>query len=119
MVVIRTIEDSAAFISLLNINPGILIIKIGATWCGPCTKSNPQIDTWFANMPDNVQCVQVDVDNNTEFCALMRRTKMLKGIPAIYCYVRGNISYIPDDLMVGSDSREIDAFFKRCLANIS
>ena len=44
---------------------------------------------------------------------------MVRGIPTILCYEKGNVSYIPADAVSGTDNKELDAFFDRCLAILS
>jgi len=39
---------------------------------------------------------------------------MVNGIPAIICYKKGNNTYIPDDIITGSDSTQLHLFFTRC-----
>ena len=40
---------------------------------------------------------------------------MVQGIPTILCYHTGNISYIPDDSVSGTDLQQIHDFFKNNL----
>ena len=39
---------------------------------------------------------------------------MVNGIPVILCYKKGNSTYIPDDIVTGSDAGELHKFFQRC-----
>ena len=39
---------------------------------------------------------------------------MVNGIPALLCYKKGNGTYIPDDMITGSDSTQLHQFFVRC-----
>ena len=32
---------------LLKANTGLVLIKLGATWCGPCKKIDPLIMQWY------------------------------------------------------------------------
>lgn len=110
-----TIENIGEFKRLQTINPGLLIIKFGAEWCGPCKKVQGNISEWFSMMPNNVQTVIVDIDESFEIYAYMKNKKMLKSIPAILMYKKGNDSYIFDDAVNTSNIDEINDFFKRCL----
>jgi thioredoxin 1 len=98
----------------LEKNPGIVIIKLGATWCGPCKKIKPVVDAFFASSPDNAICCDIDVDESYDLYSYFKSKKMVNGIPAILCYKKGNVSYIPDDSVTGIDPAGLDAFFKRC-----
>ncbi len=102
------------FLRLLEKNPGLVIIKLGATWCGPCKKIKPVVDAFFASSPDNVICCEVDVDESFDLYSYFKSKKMVNGIPVILCYKKDNTSYIPTDSVTGSDPTALDAFFKRC-----
>ena len=39
---------------------------------------------------------------------------MVNGIPVILCWKKYNTSFIPDDMVTGSDPSQLDTFFKRC-----
>ena len=102
------------FLHLLTLNPGLVIIKLGAEWCGPCKKIRPVLDAFFASSPPNVVCADVDVDESFDFYAYLKSKKMVNGIPVILCYKKGNLSFIPDDSVTGADPASLDAFFRRC-----
>ena len=112
--VITYFQDRSKFISLLEKNPGLVIVKLGATWCGPCKKIKPVVDAFFASSPDNVICCEIDVDESIDLYTYLKSKRMVNGIPVILCYKRGNVGYIPDDSVTGSDPLGLDAFFKRC-----
>ena len=112
--IITHIENRKEFMDLLQVNPGCIVLKFGATWCGPCKKIAPQVEDGFMNMPENVICGDIDVDESFDVFAFLKNKKMTSGgIPVILCYKKGNITYVPDDSVLGADPREIDAFFKR------
>ena len=111
---ISVIEDSNAFYRLLQHNTGLIIIKLGATWCGPCKVIKPNIDNFFATSPSEVICCDIDVDESIRFYSFLKSKKMVNGIPAILCYKKGNNTFIPDDSVVGSDLKQLHLFFTRC-----
>ena len=112
---INEIENMDSFKKILEINPGLVIIKFGADWCGPCKKIEGMVMDWFSKMPNNVQTVYVDIDESFEVYAFLKNKKMLNGIPGILMYKKGNIGYIFDDAVNNSNCKEIDDFFSRCL----
>jgi thiol-disulfide isomerase/thioredoxin len=113
-IVISYIENRTHFFKLLEKNPGIIVIKLGASWCGPCKKIKPVVDAFFASSPDNVICCDIDVDESFDVYAYLKSKKMVNGIPILMSYKMGNTSFIPDDSVTGSDPVALDAFFKRC-----
>jgi len=113
--IIRDIKDADHFKFVLGNNPGLVIVKIGATWCQPCVVSKPLVNAWFEKMPNRVQIVDIDVDKSAAFYSFMKNKKMVSGIPTILCYIRGNVTYIPDEIQVGSSIDKINFFFNQCL----
>jgi len=55
------------------------------------------------------------VDTCFELYGLYKTKRVAKGIPTIMGYYKGNEHYIPDDITVGSDEKETNAFFERCV----
>ena len=119
--VISKFDNRNEFIKLLKVNPGLVIMKLGAEWCGPCKKIKHVVDGFFATSPPNVICAEIDVDESCDLYAQLKSKKMVNGIPVILCYKKGNVSFIPDDSITGIDATELNNFFKRCgdhLANV-
>ena len=112
--VISEIESRKAFMLLLEHNTGLIILKLGASWCGPCSKIEKPVNDFFATSPEEVICGIIDVDDSFDFYAFLKTKKMVNGIPAMLCYKKGNNTFIPDDSVTGSDLGALDLFFKRC-----
>jgi hypothetical protein len=45
----------------------------------------------------------------------LKSKRQINGIPAILCFNKGNLSYIPDMNVVGADATQVNAFFKQVL----
>ena len=112
--IISSFSSRNDFMNLLKSNPGLIIIKFGATWCGPCKAITPVLEGFFATSPPNVICADVDVDESFDLYAFMKSKKMVNGIPAILMYRRGNTSFAPNDSVTGADPTALHNFFKRC-----
>ena len=112
--IISYFESREQFFHLLENNPGLVIIKMGATWCGPCKKIKPVVDEFFASSPDNVVCCEIDVDECDDLYSYFKSKRMVNGIPVVLCFKKGNTSYIPDDSVTGVDSVVLDKFFTSC-----
>ena len=113
-VTISKFDSRQDFLKLLLNNPGLVILKLGAEWCGPCKKIGPVLEAFFLSSPDTVICADIDVDESFDLYAYLKSKKMVNGIPVILCYKKGNTSFIPDDSITGADPVELDAFFRRC-----
>ena len=117
--IISFFKSRQDFLGLLQKNPGLVILKLGATWCGPCKKIKPVLDGFFASSPDNVICCDIDVDESTDLYSFLKSKKMVNGIPVILLYKKGNTTFIPDDSITGINPVELDNFFMRCATHLS
>ena len=112
--IITTFESRDEFFNLLKVNPGLIIVKFGATWCKPCKTIKPLVDSFFLSSPDNVICCDVDVDESFDLYSLMKFKKITSGIPTILVYIKGNTSIIPNSQVTGTNPKELDNFFTEC-----
>lgn len=112
--VISEIANRDAFFLLLQNNPGLIVLKLGATWCGPCKQIEHAVHGFFASSPPEVVCGDIDVDRSFDFYSFLKSKKMVNGIPVLLCFKKGNATYIPDDMITGSDPQQLHQFFVRC-----
>ena len=112
--VVSEIPNRDAFFHLLKHNPGLIVIKLGAEWCGPCKLIKNVVHAFFASSPPEVVCADIDVDQSFDFYAFLKSKKMVNGIPVLLCYKKDNFTYIPDDSVTGSDAQSLHLFFQRC-----
>jgi len=112
--IVSSIENREHFKRLLENNPGLVIIKFGATWCGPCKKIKSVVDGFFCSSPDSVLCCDIDIDECPDVYSYLKTKKMVNGIPVMLCWKKGNTTFIPDESITGSSPNDLDNFFKRC-----
>jgi len=112
--IITEINTRQRFAELLKTNPGLFIIKFGAEWCGPCKTIEAEVNHYFNQLTDNVQCAIVDVDECFDLYGFLKTKKIVNGIPVLLCYEKGNLNYIPDDVVIGADKKQLQLFFERC-----
>lgn len=98
----------------LQINPGALIIKFGAEWCGPCKRIDPLVKDQMTNLPATIKGAIIDIDENLELYAFLKSKRQVNGVPVILCYKKGNLTWVPDLVVVGADNNQINAFFENC-----
>ena len=96
--------------NILPNNPGFVIIKFTAEWCGPCKNIKDVVYKKFNNAPDNVLCFDVDIDDNFDVYAYLKSKKMSTGIPTILVWEKGNTSFAPDNGITGGDPVTIENF---------
>ena len=112
--IVSEIPNRDAFFHLLKHNPGLIVIKLGAEWCGPCKQIKHVVHAFFATSPAEVVCGDIDVDKSFDFFSFLKSKKMVNGIPVMLCYKKGNTTFIPDDTITGSHPEDLHKFFLRC-----
>jgi len=100
----------------------LLIVKFGAEWCRPCKQIKSICDKMFNELPNNVICFDIDIDETMELYMALKKYKMVNGIPCLLSYyLHPNRSddewYIPDDSVIGGNPENVEAFFNRCKKN--
>ena len=109
--IITKISDVAEFKHILKTNPGVVILKFGAPWCGPCKLADKQIHHGIQQMPNNVQCYVIDIDEYLNLYSFLKNKRVVGGIPCLLAYYQGNDSHLPDEVVSGHNSQQIDYLF--------
>jgi thioredoxin 1 len=108
-----TIETRQDFAKALEENKNVLIMKLGADWCGPCKVIEPLVKQQMESMPDSVTCMIIDVDESFDLYALLKSKRVVTGIPAILAYDAGNTGYFPNEFVIGSNTEQIKVLFDK------
>ena len=111
------IESQADLADLLQKNPGKVVMKLGAEWCGPCKTIEKEVHEFFENAPANIQTVNLDVDESFDIYATLKRKKIVTAIPAMLCFKNNNKTLVPDEVLIGANKEELAIFFNKCLSN--
>jgi thiol-disulfide isomerase/thioredoxin len=107
--------DRNAFLQLLKENPGVLIFKFTADWCKPCQTIKQYVNAHFERISsERIKCIEVNVDEAFDLFAFMKTKKMMKGIPTMLAYKKGNTNFAPDDSISGAELNEVNDFINRC-----
>jgi thioredoxin-like negative regulator of GroEL len=104
---------------MLKNNTGKIVIKLGATWCGPCKRIESHVVQYYNEITEkfpNIKCIMIDVDESFEIYGMFKTMRQISGIPAILCFNKGNVSPIPNDSVIGADHAAINEFFKRVIS---
>jgi thiol-disulfide isomerase/thioredoxin len=112
--IVTSLSNFQSVRDLFNVSVQMVILKLGADWCGPCKAIEPTVKEWFAKMPSHIQCCNIDIDTNIELYGYFRNKKIVKGIPALLCYMVDNDDGYPDDFYSGGDITHVNMFFERC-----
>lgn len=115
MIETNVFKTRTDMLEVLKSNPGVIIVKYGAEWCGPCKKIEEFVKKNMELMPtEKVRTIVIDIDDAIDAYAFLKSKKIVNGIPVILAYYKGNASYIPDDVVIGTNTDEIKAFFDSC-----
>lgn len=105
-------ENRTQFLQYLrDNNKNGVILKFTADWCQPCQKIKPFVDGLVQNLKDDIIYINVDVDENFDLYANLKRLKQVQGIPTILYYKGGNSDFIPDQNISGTNENQLAAFF--------
>lgn len=93
-----------------------IIIKFGATWCGPCQTIAETVHKNFNSLPANFTVFDLDVDDNLELYMALKKVKMVTSIPTLLCYFKVDERsptswYAPQMSYIGSDINKVNYFF--------
>lgn len=102
------------FATLMSNNPGILIFKFTANWCGPCKKIKDYSYKKSNELPDHITMLEVDVDECFDLYAFLKHKKMVNGIPVLLAYAKG-MNEGPIASITGANIPDIEAFFNVCV----
>ena len=81
-----------------------VIVKVSATWCGPCKKIAPFVEQCFDKL-SGVKLVYIDSDLGFDVYNSLK----IKSLPTIYSFVEG----LPYEVVVGASENELaDLFLK-------
>jgi len=108
--------DRLAFLKHLAETPNHTVLKLTATWCGPCKQIAEYTRQVSLRLPANVDLIECDVDESFDLYASLKQKKMVNGIPVFLFYKNGNATLISDLSVTGSNVKDLDAFFFRVVA---
>ena len=108
--------DRITFLKHLAETPNHTVLKLTATWCGPCKQIAEYTRQASLRLPANVDLIECDVDESFDLYASLKQKKMVNGIPVFLFYKNGNASLISDLSVTGSNVKDLDAFFFRVVA---
>jgi len=112
------IDGISGLQTLINENPGLLVVKMGASWCGPCKKikdvANEKMRDLVNMWGHSVNIIEIDIDDSFEVYATLKTKRIVNGIPAILCWFKENVELRPSEFINDSDPDGVVSLFNRC-----
>lgn len=116
---ITQFNDRTQFMNFLKLNQGVIIIQFTASWCRPCKEIKQYIEQKFSICPDNIVCCRLDVDENSELYAFMKKNRQVNGVPSLVAYFKGNLTPYSNLSISGTNINSINHFFNECFKFIN
>ena len=88
-----------------------VIVKISATWCGPCKRASPLFNEGFLSLNNSVKLVLVDADEGSDICNSLR----VKSVPMYLFYKNSECLEICNS----AEKKEIDYFYNQIRNHMS
>ena len=109
-------------------NPGVVLVQLTATWCGPCAQIAPFLQdhiAWIRRLDPqsrSARCVRVDVDANPRVYADLKSQRVVRGVPAFLLYARKDAAALaaltrrqalfPEDAVLGANALALDSLIR-------
>jgi thiol-disulfide isomerase/thioredoxin len=114
------IDGISGLQTLINENPGLLVVKMGASWCGPCKKiqdvANKKMMDMVNTWGNSVNIIEIDIDDSFEVYASLKTKRIVNGIPAILCWFKENVELRPSEFINDSNPDGVVLLFDKCKA---
>jgi thiol-disulfide isomerase/thioredoxin len=107
---------------LRNTDKETTIIKLTATWCGPCQKVKGTIhalNEQYSQKGVSFEYLEIDVDEALDLYSFFKRMKMAVGIPTFLTFKKSLFNpdhfYVPYRCFTGGDPNMVKAFYAESL----
>jgi thioredoxin 1 len=94
------------------------ILKLTASWCGPCKKIAPYVAKLNEeySKTHSFEYIEVDVDESLDLYALFKKMKMANGVPTFLSFKKNLFDpdhyYVPYKSISGADPRGLQLFYQ-------
>lgn len=59
---VKIVDDSNFEAEVTN-EPGLVLVDLGATWCGPCQRQHPILEKFATENSGKIKVVTIDIDD--------------------------------------------------------
>ena len=92
-------------------HPGVFV-QFTASWCGPCKRISPLVTSFFQENSGKILCCRLDVDENADLYAYLKRKRLINGIPCLYFYDKSNHGLPPTGTVAGGNESRVASFLR-------
>ena len=100
-------SDNVEVFKAVMKNNAVSVVKVGATWCGPCKRIVSDVDKIYLQLSSNIQVYHIDVDECPDIAGHLR----IRKLPTFISFVGEDKM----DILESSNIDEIGQFFKKVL----
>jgi thioredoxin 1 len=91
---------------------GVRLIQFKASWCAPCRKVDPFVQELLRIIPPGIAFLSVDIDQDPEVYTLLRKRRLLVGIPSFVMYsADARLPHEPTHVVTGGNPKEVYHIF--------
>jgi thiol-disulfide isomerase/thioredoxin len=115
---LHTREDLRSYLATTEYET--TIIKLTASWCGPCKKIAPVVSRLNERYSKyHFEYLEIDVDDALDLYAFFKKMKMANGVPTFLTFKKSlynpDTYYVPYRCMTGADQPALEGFYKASL----
>jgi hypothetical protein len=94
---------------LNQLGSDLVVVFFTSTDCVPCATIKPYVQEKIKMCP--YTCLELDRNNDSDVYSVLQTKKQLKGVPSLLAYSKGNVSFMANLSISGTNQNEIDCFF--------
>lgn len=97
-----SIDESSFDNEVLNSKVPVLV-EFGATWCGPCKRQLPILETLSVEFADKLKVVKIDIDDNPN----LSNKFGVKSVPTLMTFKNGEKLDVKSGLASANDIKSL------------
>lgn len=110
--IVTKFDNRSQFEELLRSDHHGVFVQFTASWCGPCKRISPIVSSFMRDNATKLVCCRLDVDQNADLYAFLKRKKLINGIPCLYYYDENNHEVPPTSTITGGNEANVAAFLR-------